>query len=49
MPADGVMEEGRRREARNQDDKTKCLSADLKALISLYILSAPALPPCAMG
>lgn len=49
MPADGVMEGGeeRRGEARNQDDKTKCLSAVLKALISLYILSAPARPPYA--
>lgn len=49
MPADGMMEGGeeRRGEARNQDDKTKCLSAVLKALISLYILSAPARPPYA--
>lgn len=37
--SDGGREE-RRGEARNQDDKTKCLSAVLKALISLYILSA---------
>lgn len=47
MPADGVMEEGRRGEAGNQDDKTKCLSAALKALISLYILYAPVRPPYA--
>lgn len=47
--SDGGMEGGeeRRGEAPNQDDKTKCLSAALKALISLYIPSAPALPPYA--
>lgn len=40
-------EGGRRGEAWNQDDKTKCLSAVLKALISLYIPSAPARSPYA--
>lgn len=39
--------EERRGEAQNQDDKTKCLSAVLKALISLYIQSAPMRPPYA--
>ena len=43
----GEGREERRGEARNQNDKTKCLSAVLKALISLYIQSAPVHPPYA--
>lgn len=51
-PSDASRWSDRGREKRsgedgNQDDESKCLWAALKALISLYILSASARPPYA--